>query len=60
MLTPMQAESEVIRRYLAEKDDPACECGGFESEHDENGCRQCACPKFVAASPFEDRESERC
>lgn len=52
----------VVKRYLAEKDDPMCECGGFESEHDENGCRrwECYCPKFVAAEPFEDRERERC
>ena len=60
MLTPMQAESEVIRRYKAGKDDPICECGGFESEHGEHGCRHCLCPAFVAAEPFEDRESERC
>lgn len=57
----LQAESEVIRRYLAEKDDPECECHHFrDSEHCECGrCKKCLCPKFVAAQPFEDRESER-
>ena len=56
--TPMQAESEVIRRYLAEKDDPMCECDCLRSRHCECGrCKDCQCPDFVAAEPFEDKEA---